>query len=327
MDTGRLKQLAKKYIDGTATPEEKDVLDQWYNTIHDGEPAMVNTKHPETEEQVKERILSNLWEREAALNQVQDLPVPQKTAIKRMTISILSAAAVLALIFFFWQKNPEQPAEAQLVTVPANRIIRVTLPDSSKVWLNAGSVFKYPSKFEAGKRTVELLEGRAFFEIKHKAKHPFIVKTNTLNVTVLGTSFDVRAYKNEGTTKVSVVTGKVGITLKGPAAKQPAVMLLPKQQIVLSVAGHQLSKQVTREIAVNAWCKSNLVFDQEQLGNVFTVLEKKYNTKINVGNKNLLNERISITLSNQHLDTIMQILSFTKHFNYKIANDSTIVIK
>ena len=104
-------------------------------------------------------------------------------------------------------------------------------------------------------------------------------------------------------------------------------MLLPKQQLVLSTLTNQLSKQVTKEIAVNAWCKSNLVFDQEQLGNVFSVLEKKYKTKINVNNKNLLNERISITLSNQHLDTIMQILSFTKHFNYQMANDSTVVIK
>lgn len=326
MDTEKLKQLAKKYISGTATSAEKALLDQWYNRIHNGETEEVSTMNPEGEEQIKERILNNLWQKTAVIDNLKNSRT--RAIIKRLVIST-AAAAIIAVAYFSWQNNPKQlsVASEQLVTVPANKIIMITLADHSKVWLNAGSVFKYPSRFAANKRTVELLEGRAFFEIKHKANHPFIVKTNTLNVTVLGTSFDVRAYKNEKATKVSVVTGKVGITLKNPVLKRPAVMLLPRQQLVLSTLTHQLSKQVTKEIAVNAWCKSNLVFDQEQLGNVFSVLEKKYKTKINVGNKNLLNERISITLSNQHLDTIMQILSFTKHFNYQMANDSTVVIK
>lgn len=326
MDTEKLKQLAKKYISGTATSAEKAILDQWYSRIHDGETEEVKTNDAETELQVKERILSNLLQR-ADVKDIQKTIAP-RTIFKRLALST-AAAAVLTMVFFFWQNNhrPLSLDAEQIVTVPANKIILITLADRSKVWLNAGSIFKYPSRFSPAKRTVELLEGRAFFEIRHKANQPFIVKTNTLNVTVLGTSFDIRAYKNEKATQVSVVTGKVGITLKNPASKQPAVMLLPKQQLVLSTLTNQLSKQVTKEIAVNAWCKSNLVFDQEQLGNVFSVLEKKYKTKINVDNKNLLNERISITLSNQHLDTIMQILSFTKHFNYRMANDSTVVIK
>ncbi|MDB5088790.1 MAG: hypothetical protein JWR09_2784, partial [Mucilaginibacter sp.] len=146
------------------------------------------------------------------------------------------------------------------------------------------------------------------------------------NITVLGTSFDVRTYQKEGTTKVSVLTGKVGITLTGNT-HQRAIMLLPKQQIVLSKAGNQLKKEITRESVVNLWCKSPLVFEQENLNNIFKAIEKQYNTHIKVDNKKLLDERISITLGNQRLDTIMEILSFTKHFKYQMANDSTVVIK
>jgi ferric-dicitrate binding protein FerR (iron transport regulator) len=204
--------------------------------------------------------------------------------------------------------------------------MEVILPDGSKVWLSAHSIFKYPKVFLGKTRQVELVEGRAFFDVKHQSDHPFIVKTESLNITVLGTSFDVSANQKEGTTKVSVVSGKVGVTFNGKR-NQHAIMLLPKQQIVLSNANNQIKKEPAQEAVVNLWCKSPLVFEQENLNNIFKALEKQYNTRITVDNKQLLDERISITLSNQHLDTIMAILSFTKHFKYQIANDSTVVIK
>lgn len=322
MNKQELKLLAQKYLEGTATEEEKRLLNQWYDTTNDGWVEHVNTNTPETEDQIRLRMLNTLQQQ---INSSKT-PQHQKTGHwKRLFTWSASAAALLLTGIFAWQFAFKNEAP-KLVSVPDKKIIEIVLPDSSKVWLNAGSIFKYPKTFDQKTRTVELIEGRAYFEIKHRDKHPFIVKTQSLNVTVLGTSFDVRAYQKEGTTKVNVVTGKVGITLKNEV-KKPAIMLTPKQELVLSKLNHQIIKIPTQEIAVNAWCKSQLVFEQENLGNVFHVLEKKYNTKISVDNKNLLNERISITLSNQHLDTVMQILSFTKHFKYQMANDSITVIK
>ncbi|PYF75580.1 FecR family protein [Pedobacter nutrimenti] len=322
MNKQELQLLAQKYLEGKASEEEKRLLNQWYDTTNDGWVEYVNTNTPETEEEVRQRILNSIK---------QQMPVGEAkksfVAFKRLFTGSISAAAAVLLVFFGWQLFlKEKSSTPQLVEVPSSKIVEIILPDSSKVWLNEGSVFKYPKKFHAQNRTVELLEGRAYFEIKHQAKQPFIVKTNTLNVTVLGTSFDVRAYHNEGKTKVSVVTGKVGITLKEDA-KTPAVMLLPRQEATLNKLSNQLIKAPVKEIAVNAWCKSQLVFEQEDLGNIFKVLEKKYNTKISVNNKKLLNEHISITLGNQPLDSVMRILSFTKHFKYQMANDSISVIR
>jgi len=229
-------------------------------------------------------------------------------------------------VYLYNATNKQLPTDKQIVKAPLNKVIQIILPDGSKVWLNAGSVFRYPKQFNAKVREVELVEGRAFFDVKHLVDHPFIVRTHNLNVTVLGTSFDVRSYKREGTTKVSVVTGKVGITIPNEPSKA-AIMLLPREEIVLSRATKQVVKEITKEKVVNLWCKNVLVFEQQDLSEVFKALEKKYNTKITVEDKDLLNERISITLGNQRLDTIMEILSFTKHFNYKMANDSTVVVR
>jgi transmembrane sensor len=153
--------------------------------------------------------------------------------------------------------------------------MHLTLPDGSKVWLNAGTVFRYPKTFTGKIRAVELLEGRAFFDIKHQTDHPFIVKTKSINITVLGTSFDVRSYKKEGTTCVSVVTGKVGIT-RPDKANVKAIMLIAKQQVVVCNEVDCVRKVPVDEPQVNAWCKNNFVFDQESLSSVFKALEKEY---------------------------------------------------
>jgi ferric-dicitrate binding protein FerR (iron transport regulator) len=328
MNKNELQQLAQKYLDGTATEEEKQQLNQWYdNNTGDELPEIINIQTPETEEQIKQRLFNKIHQNMTVKSDIGSMDGKHSFSVKRLIIQVASVAAVFLVAFMIWYSRGNQPvAEKQLVNVPSNRIISIMLPDSSRVWLNAGSVFKYPKKFVGKLREVELLEGRAFFDVKHTAGHPFIVKTKNLNVTVLGTSFDVRSYQREGTTKVSVVTGKVGITLPNKPGN-PAIMLLPKQEVVLSKITNHVIKEATREAVVNLWCKNVLVFEQEDLGNVFKALEKKYNTKITVEDKELLNERISITLGNQRLDTIMEILSFTKHFNYKMANDSTVIIK
>jgi transmembrane sensor len=329
MNKNELQKLAANYLSGKATPAEKALLDQWYNIVHDDDRVVrVDIEEPESEADIKQRIFTNL---QLKINQ-EPIVREHPGTIKKMTIRIASVAAAIifivsSLAWYFNRANTAgKQTDTQLANIVAPRIMQITLSDGSKVWLNAHSIFKYPKKFEGKVRQVELVEGRAFFDVKHQSEHPFIVKTKSLNITVLGTSFDVRAYQKEGTTKVSVVSGKVGITLNGKKG-QHAVMLLPKQEVVLSKSSNQLKKEPAHEAVVNLWCKSPLVFEQENLNNIFKALEKQYNTHITVDNKQLLDERISITLSNQRLDTIMEILSFTKHFKYQIANDSTVVIK
>jgi len=329
MNKNELKVLAQKYLDGTATEAEKLLLHQWYDATGNDWVEIINTSVPESEQDIKQRIFSKIETGIAPESENAD--IKRQISVKRLVLWASSIAAAFLIGFFAWNLNkPQQSlpvtADGQIVSVPKNRIMQITLPDGSKVWLNSGSEFKYPKKFNTRVREVELVEGRAFFDVKHESKHPFVVKTKDLNVTVLGTSFDVRSYLKEGSTKVSVVTGKVGITIPGEPNK-PAIYLLPKQEIVLSKTSNQLIKEPTPETAVDAWCKNVQVFEQENLSIVFKAIEKKYNAHIIVENKKLLDEKVTFNLSNQPLDSTIETLSYTKHFNYKIANDSTIVIK
>jgi len=334
MDRNELKILAQKYLDGTANTEEKKSLDEWYDTIHANKTETVDLDEPESAEDVKERIF-DLLNQKLFINKPEKIEKASAFSIKRMAVWIGSVAAILALMVFAWLWYTGTTtttgrviiAGKQVVSVPSNKITHLVLPDGSKVWLNAGSVFRYPKSFTGKTRLVELVEGRAFFDVKHQSDHPFVVKTKNLNITVLGTSFDVRSYKNERTTRVSVVTGKVGITMPDNRDKT-VIMLLPNQQVTLSDVTSQLVKEPVGVVDASAWVKDNFVFEQERLGDVFKVIEKEYSVKINVENKKLLDEHISVKLNNlQPLDTIMSTLSFTKHFKYQMANDSTVIIK
>lgn len=329
MDQNELQHLAQKYLDGQATPEEKLKLDQWYDMAQSGQPEILKVNTDEPEAAVQQRIFSQLQ---------QNLFAPQPTlnkrpgVVRRLIIWSSSVAAVLALLFFGWAQYhttdviPPPAAGNQFVKAPKNRV-HLTMPDGSKVVLSAGAIFRYPKNFNGKTREVELVEGRAFFDIKHQDGHPFIVRTKNLNVTVLGTSFDVTSNEKEGTTRVSVLTGKVGITRPSQTGTE-VMMLLPSQEVLVSRQTQLMKKEVVPATPVKSWYKDDFVFEQESLRDVFKMLEKEYNTHITIENKKLLDERVTVKLNNlQPLDTIMQTLSYTKHFNYQMANDSTVIIK
>jgi ferric-dicitrate binding protein FerR (iron transport regulator) len=314
--------LLEKYKAGTCTAEEIALLESWY---------------------LKEAATRNISAGEINIDRITDLTLselePDNTDIKTLSlvrhIKAWQVAASIALIacigFFAYQygsafKGDQIHPKYVVNQTPKGAIHKIILPDGSTAWLNAGSVLKYPKAFEGKVRNVELVDGQVFFDIKHMDAHPFVVKTSNLNITVLGTSFDVKAYKNEKITKVSVLTGKVGISVQGQANK-PVIMLLPTQQVVLNNTTDNLVKGSTKVVTIESWRKNVLAFEDEDLNVVFKALERKYNTKINVEDKELLDQHISIKLNAQPLTNILEVLSFTKHFKYEMPNDSTVIIK
>ena len=123
-----------------------------------------------------------------------------------------AAAAVIALAVGFWFTSQPAMGDTKLLVASTKYKAQktVTLADGTKVWLNGNSELTYPATFEADHRTVQLT-GEAFFDVTKNPTKPFIITTNKAKVTVLGTSFNVRAITAESATEVVVKTGKVGL--------------------------------------------------------------------------------------------------------------------
>ncbi|HEY9262359.1 FecR family protein [Chitinophaga sp.] len=141
-----------------------------------------------------------------------------------------------------------------LLTTPRGGEFQISLPDGSKVWLNAASSLKYPTRFN-GNRIVTLT-GQAYFEIAENASQPFIVKVNELEVQVLGTSFDIMAYPDEAVVNTTLLTGAV--IVKNQLAEKK---LQPGQQTVLNTATGTMVVQAADIEKVLGW--KNGLFDLE----------------------------------------------------------------
>ena len=158
------------------------------------------------------------------------------------------------------------------LAVPVGGESFVMLEDSTRVWLNADSRLRYPSRFEGVERRVEL-EGEAYFEVVKDAGRSFVVATERGDVRVLGTSFDVRAYGGEEMT-ATLVTGRVRYEREGRR-----VTLAPGEQVRVTAAGHVEKRRVDVEEYVG-WREGIYVFDRRPLAEIARDLERWYGVRV-----------------------------------------------
>lgn len=191
----------------------------------------------------------------------------------------------------------------------------ITLEDGSKISLNSNSTLKYPQHFTAEKREVEL-EGEGFFEISKDKNRPFTVKTSKLNTTVLGTKFNVSAYRNSTKSAVALVEGSVAVELTDKSQK---LMLKPREMASLNSA-NQLGVSTFDVDKTTAWQTGAIIFENASFDEVAVKIYNAYGiTLINKTSDN--NWQYSGNFSKTDYVSIIQNICFAKRINYKINNN------
>lgn len=170
----------------------------------------------------------------------------------------------------------------QELFVPAGQRAQLTLPDGTKVWLNAGSRLSYPSVF--GKERKVFLSGEGFFDVARNEKIPFIVSTKTIDIKALGTQFNVFCYPETDYTSIYLQTGSVKAYFPGSEAK--GVTLTPNQYIVQR---DSLFNFETMDADNLLWREGLYSFKKQKLGSIIKKLELYYDVKIVVKDKEILN--------------------------------------
>ncbi len=164
------------------------------------------------------------------------------------------------------------------LTTPKGGQYEVSLPDGSKVWLNASSSIRFPSVFPASERRVEIT-GEAYFEVAKNKARPFRVKFNTSEVQVLGTRFNVMAYPEEGASKTTLVEGAVRIS-----HRQQQTALKPGQQAVVLASG-KIDTQYASVDQVIAWRNGIFYFKDAGIEEVMRQLARWYDVEIQFAGK------------------------------------------
>lgn len=193
------------------------------------------------------------------------------------------AAAILLLplvvfssyLFISNQRTEYSQVAYQEVFAPYGTHSRVNLPDGSLVWLNAGSSLKYPTVFDWDKRQVEL-SGEAYFEVESDPEHPFIVQTDGVEVSAVGTAFNVEAYRNDSIVAVTMAIGKVNVSL----GKQRVFSLVSGERMGYNVNTSSCRIEQIDPYKWYAWKDGALVFRNDPLEYVFKKIGQTFNVDI-----------------------------------------------
>lgn len=161
------------------------------------------------------------------------------------------------------------------VSTPKGGQYEITLPDGTKVWLNAASKLRFPVVFSTNERRVEL-SGEAYFEVAKDRKKPFKVESEQQEITVLGTHFNVNAYNDEDFAKTTLLEGSVRVN-KGASQ----AVLIPGQQAISNAASAAISvrKGVDVQEAV-AWKNGLFVFEQERVFSIMNKISRWYDVEV-----------------------------------------------
>jgi ferric-dicitrate binding protein FerR (iron transport regulator) len=228
--------------------------------------------------------------------------------------------------------NSRSVHEKEIVTRYGTRSYQ-QLPDGSKLWLNAGSKVSY-AEVSAGGRRELTLTGEAFFDVRHDPEHPFIIHTGRLDIKVLGTSFNIKAYPNDSTIETTLISGKVEIEL--PGQSQKSIVLRPSEKLVIPIRETQSVLEGTLAVArqtvapdpqyktvlETSWVEDKLVFRNETFSDVSRKLERWYNIHISFEDDQYLKERLTAYFKDQPIRNVMDALQLSLGFHYRIEGDT-----
>lgn len=233
----------------------------------------------------------------------------------------VAAIIVIPLLFlsayFYFSKNENKTyaTSYQEVFAPYGTRSVVNLPDSSKVWLNAGSSIKFPLHFEGGKRQVSL-NGEAYFEVQSDKKNPFIVHTQKMEVCATGTAFNVEAYEKDSITAVTLVKGIVDVKVN-----HKNILLTPGEKIDYNLTTENESINTVETYKWCSWKDGILAFRNDPLEYVFKRLGQMYNINFVIRDNSLKQYVYHATFEGESLDEILHLLEMSAPIRYKKIQD------
>lgn len=319
-----ISKIIRKYLSGRFSDKIEEKVQRWLikdEYIADKEAASLEywdnletTANPNTYSAL-ERVVQRI-----VYSQKQTIRIPLYKKLSRIA-AVLIPLFIIGGGYLYYQTTQNNMIEIQVAYGEEKHLF---LPDSSEIWINAGSTIKYPKEFKGDKRIVEL-DGEAYFSVKRDEMKPFIVNTEKLSVNVLGTKFNVKAYSDEEQITTTLTSGKIEVQ----SAKQSQI-LKPNEQLSFDKETSTISITEIPSNETDAWLTGQLIFSDATFGQIIQALERKFNVSFSVNaNVNLTQSRYTVKFIKK--DSLEDILNVLKEvvggFSYQINNNEIIVVK
>jgi ferric-dicitrate binding protein FerR (iron transport regulator) len=320
-----LEKLIDKYVNGEANSEEIDIVERFFESFS-SRPNLLNTLPDEVQEALKTRIHSGIMNKLASKKK------------RSFSFSQIAAAAILCIAFaslFLYLLNTPQNQEVTLTNGQQRQIV---LEDGTKVTLNASSKIIYPTSFKDSSTREVTLIGEAFFDVTKNPAKPFLIHTPRMEISVLGTAFNVRDYAEENNAETALVRGKVSIWKTG--TNDQKFILKPREKFVITkldrpekASPSPSLKTITAPTGIaiqpftvsekdgsaleTEWLLNRITIQDERLLDIALKLERMYGVEIKITNKAIASQRYSATFENEQLESILKALQTVNYFQIK----------
>ena len=284
---------------------------------------------------------------------------PVKSWYKKWQLYAATVTIVVMAVFaiqFFYYKPARAVAASQKpineISVNPGAKTSLKLPDGSKVWVNSGSKLSYPETFQGNTREV-YLEGEAFFDIIKDPSNPFIVHTSGIDVKVLGTAFNVKAYEADPTIEATLVHGMIEVSkVNQPNASK--VILKPHEKLIFNK--YAVGKNAEKDLRVadgntqllenarpgiiiaplpktiadsaiieTSWVYNRLSFEEEKMEDLAVKMERWFNVKITFNNESIKTYRITGSFQDETIEEALKELQYLVSFSYKLSGKEVII--
>ena len=208
--------------------------------------------------------------------QIIELSEAQEGIVVGEEVRYLDGTNVSATRYAAQESGPNEYPMS--LSTPQRGTYQITLPDGTRVWLNAASTLRYPVRFNSQERVVELA-GEAYFEVRNSEAWPFKVVSESQTIEVLGTSFNVNAYPDEKAMTTTLVSGSLRVTLEGLSDSQTTSVVLKPGEVAIHAAG-QLEKRSGDLAASTAWKEGYFVFNNATMETIAAQIGRWYGIEV-----------------------------------------------
>jgi ferric-dicitrate binding protein FerR (iron transport regulator) len=324
-----IDSIIQKYLQGKTSEDENQLLHNWMNQSPDNKKRLfaekdiwdtygyqLNLKKYDTKpelELLKKRLPVETKSRTIGLNNLLKI-----AAVLLITFGLGWSAQYISLI----RDRSTAEATMQQIFVPKGQVNQVFLADGTRIWINSESELIAPSVFGQSERVVKLT-GEAFFEVTKDKKRPFRVEVNGQQIEVLGTSFNVRAYANSSEIETTLESGQIRL-LTG----NQTTLLNPGEQSVFNKTERQLVISKVDPVSFSSWKDGRFEFQNEDLIEVFKVVERWYDVEIAYDEMTFKGMHFSgVIKRNKDAKHFLELLNLTFPISYEIKADKISIAK
>lgn len=231
-----------------------------------------------------------------------------------LVLPLLITSAVMLFSVYHSGTGASQYAEKELITKPGTRM-KIQLEDGTRVWLNDGTLIRYPEKFVKNERHV-FVDGEAYFEVVSDPERPFIVENPMVNTVVAGTSFNLRAYCSDQYFEATLSEGKIRL-VKGDRQ----ITMIPGEQVQYSNSDNRFFNRKVDPLIYSSWIEGRLILKDESFPVAMLKLSRWYNADIVIQDEELKDFKLTATLENEKVEQTLEHIAYALPVTYRIDKE------